>query len=176
MAHRVDAHRDGEHQRLVLAVGDLHSVRVPNAEPALRNAGDGLAVTRDLVLVVDEVALGVEIGPPFDLDREPIADADERFLDGGDRVAVTLDLHLVAHAQLALLKPGDLVAARVLEHERLANAKRLAIDVKGAPAILGLDPVVVADRKQILPHLVAGPDGPVSVSVPEESHVRPLLG
>src|SRR3954471_14884246 len=44
MAHRIDADRDGEHQRVVLALGDLHPIRVSDAEPALRNVCDGVAV------------------------------------------------------------------------------------------------------------------------------------
>src|SRR4051812_4659320 len=103
MAHRVDAHGDREHERLVLARRDLDPVGVANPEPLLRHLGHRVAVALDLVLVVDEVALGVHVMPVLDLDHEAVADADEALLDGRQRVPVALDRHLVAHGKLALL-------------------------------------------------------------------------
>src|SRR6185436_16141050 len=59
---------------------------------------------------------------------------------------------LVADAQLALLDAGDLVAAGVFEHEGLAQADRLAVDLVGPVPAVVLDPEVVADREQLLAH------------------------
>ncbi len=41
--------------------GDLDPVGVADPEPALGDLGDGVAVTLDLVLMIDEVALGAEV-------------------------------------------------------------------------------------------------------------------
>ena len=69
---------------------------------------DRVAVALDLVLVVDEVALRVHVLAAVDVDREPVADADERLLDRRVRAAGALDHHLVADAELALLDLRDL--------------------------------------------------------------------
>ena len=71
-----------------------------------------VAVALDLVLVLDEVAVGLQVVAALDVDREAIADADQRLVHGRQRAAVALDLHLVADGELLLLDLGDLVAAR----------------------------------------------------------------
>ena len=62
------------------------------------------------------------ITPVLDVDREAVAErADERLPDRGHGVPVTLDLHLVAHAELLLLDREELVAAGLLEHQRVTD-------------------------------------------------------
>src|SRR5207249_4470306 len=80
------------------------------------------------------------------------------------------DRHLVADAELPLLDLRDLAPARILEHEGLADPKRLAVDLEGAVAFLVLDPVVVADGQQLLSHAVAGTAGEVVLSASKEWH------
>src|SRR5262249_28254076 len=133
-----------------------------------------VAVALDLVLVVDDVAAGLEILAVLDLDVEAVADAHDRLVHGRQRLAVALDLHLVAHAELLLLDLGDLVAVAVLEPEGLADAQRLAVDLVDALALVVLDPGVVADRGKLLSHLEA-PAGRRVVAMAQESHWSPLL-
>src|SRR5207244_9735490 len=136
LRERVDAHRDGEQQRGVLAGGDLDPVGLADAEPSLRDPSDGVAVALDLVLVVDEVPLRAHVAAVLDVDREPVADADERLLHRRHGVAVALDRHLVPDAELPLLDLRDLVAGGVLEDEGLAHAKRLAVDLEYVAALI----------------------------------------
>src|SRR5690348_9229180 len=93
---RVD--RDGERQdqRCVFAVGDLNAVGLAHAEPLLGDRRDRVTVTLDLVLVIDHVAVCLHVGAVFDVDRESVADPDERLVDGRGGVAITLDDDLVA--------------------------------------------------------------------------------
>src|SRR5262249_15520409 len=72
----------------------------------------------------------------------------------------------VAHAQLALLDRVELLARRGLEHECLADAERLAVDLERALALL-LDPEVVADREDLFAHRVKRP---LRTAIAEKSH------
>ena len=104
-------------ERGVLAGGDGDAVRVPHAEPLLRDRRDRVAVALDLVLVVDDVALRLHVRTVLDVDREAISDADQRLVDGRDRVAAALDCDLVANAELALLNPDQLLPRGTLDNE-----------------------------------------------------------
>src|SRR4051794_10196272 len=172
MRHLVDADRDGEDQRVLLAFGDLDPVGVADAEPALRYLGDVVAAPLDLVLVVDDVALRLHVLAAVDLDREPLAQrGDQRFLDRRDGVATALDLHRVADVQLLLLHGEELRTAGILEHERVADPHGLAVDLERPVAGLVLDPEVVADREQLLAHPVLR--AAVVVAAPQQSHAVP---
>ena len=131
---------------------DVDAVGLPHAKPLLGDRRDGVAVALDLVLVVDDVAVRLHVVAVLDVDGEAVADPDQRLVDGRGGVASALDGDLVADGQLALLDPRDLVARGVLEHEGLAQAKGLAVDLVGPLALLVLDPEVVADRQQLLAH------------------------
>jgi hypothetical protein len=83
----------------------------------------------------------------FDVNGEAISDPRQRLVDGCSCVTSAFDDDLVADAQLALLDPGYLVARGILEHERLLQAKRLAVDPVSPFPLVVLDPEVVADRQ-----------------------------
>src|SRR5580765_378126 len=156
--HLVDADRDREDQRVVLAGLDLDAVGVPHAEPLLRHLRHLVAAALDLVLVVDDVALRLHVLAVLDVDREAVTQrGDERLLHGRHLLVAALDRHLVAHGQLLLLDLEELLATGRLEDERVADAKRLAVHLEDAVAAVGLDPVVVADREHLLAHLVLRP-------------------
>src|SRR3954447_19657505 len=168
--HLVDGDRDGEKERVVLLRRDLDAVGVADAEPLLRHLRDRPAVALDLVLVVEHLALRVHVLAADDVDREVVAQrAHEGLLDRRDRVAVALDLHLVADGQALLLDRVELLAVRALEHERLPEPQRLPVDLEGLVLVLGLDPVVVADREHPLAHPVPGPA--IVVAAAEERHM-----
>src|SRR3954469_24531736 len=84
-AHLVDADGAGEDQRVVLTWRDLDPVGVTDAEPAFRDLGDLVAVAFEAELVVEDVALRLQVGSALDLDRVAVAQrADERLLDRCD--------------------------------------------------------------------------------------------
>ncbi len=109
---------------------DLDAVGLADPEPLLRDLGDGVAVALDLVLVVDDVARAPSgrrrrrrrsrSGPGC----RPAPCGPSR------RRRAALDRDLVAHAELALLDLGHLVAGGVLEHEGVAHPERLAVDLE----------------------------------------------
>ena len=87
-SHLVDADGCGEDERGVLSGGDLDPVGVAYPEPPLRRLRDLVPVALDLVLVVDDVALGGQLAAVLQLDREAVTErADERLLDRGDSLA-----------------------------------------------------------------------------------------
>src|SRR4051812_14242760 len=149
--HLVHAHSDGQDQGDVLVLSELDPVGVPDAEPLLGDLCDLVAVALDLVLVVEDVAMGLQVLAALDVDDVVVADADESLVDSGGRGAM-LDRHLVAGAELLLLDLGDLIAAGGLEGEGVAEAHGLAVDLVGLVALFVLDPVVVPDGEQLLPH------------------------
>src|SRR3954470_15417204 len=170
---RVDGDRDREDQRRVLACRDVDAVGVAHAEPLLGNRCDRVAVALDLILVVDDVAVGLHVVAVLDVDGEAVADPDQRLVHGGGGLAVALDGDLVADAQLALLDPRGLLARAVFEHEGLPGAKRLAVDLVGALSLAILDPEVVADRQQPFAHHEALAVRPVVP--PQKTHVPTLM-
>ncbi len=64
----VDSHGDGEEQGQVLALRDLDSIGFANPHPLLGDGCDHVAVALDLVLVVEDVSLGLEVLAVLDLD------------------------------------------------------------------------------------------------------------
>src|SRR3954466_12119400 len=149
---RVDRDGDREDEGGVLAGPHVDAVGLADAEPLLRDGRDRVAAALDLVLVVDDVPVRLQVVAVLDVDREAVADPHERLVDGRGGVAAALDRDLVPEAQLALLDPGDLGSGGVLEHEGLAEAERLAVDLVRPVALLVLDPEVVADGQELLPH------------------------
>src|SRR5262249_17890545 len=109
-AHPVDADRAGEEERIVLPRCDLDPICVAHPEPALRHLRDLVAVTLELVLVVDDVALRLEVSSARDVDRVALAQrCNQRFLDRRDSLPAVLDGHLVANAELLLLNREELL-------------------------------------------------------------------
>src|SRR5215211_3704124 len=150
---RVDGNRDREDERGVLACHNVDAVGLAHAKPLLGDRRHSVAVALDLVLVVADAPVRLHIGAVLDVDREAISDPHQRLVDGRGGVALALDRDLVADAELALLDPGNLVPRRVLEDKGLSDAKRLAVDLEGPFTQPVLNPVVVADRQQLLAHL-----------------------
>src|SRR5690606_24674211 len=75
--HGVDRDRDGEDQDRIDSLRDLDAVRVAHPEPLLGHLGDLVAVAFDLVLVVDDVAVDLQVGLAVDIDLEVVADPDD---------------------------------------------------------------------------------------------------
>src|SRR5688572_15029212 len=139
VAERVHGDGNAEHERYVERVLHGHAVAVPDPEPLLRHAGDLLTVALDLVLVVGDLPVHLQVGSAVDLDVEPVPQPDQRLLHlrlG----AADLDRDGVTDRELLLPDPGDLVAAEVLQHPRVADPQRLAVDPEALAAVLVLDP------------------------------------
>src|SRR3954465_14033866 len=64
------------------------------------------------------------------------------------------DVHRVAPGQRALTDLQQFLAAGVLEHQRLAEPEGLLVDLVRTFAVVVGDPIVVADREQLLSHPV----------------------
>jgi hypothetical protein len=60
-----------------------------------------------------------------------------------------------ADAHLAFLDLAEFVAVRVLKFQGLAHSQRFAVHLKSFLSLRVLDPEIVADRNQLLAHLVA---------------------
>src|SRR5262249_45399638 len=134
--HLVDTDGASEDECVVLVRRDLDTVSIPDAEPTFRHFGHLVAAPFELELVVDDVALGLHVLAAFSLDRVAVAKwADERLFDRRHRLAVTLDLHLVAHAQLLLLDREQLLTGWTFQDERVADAERLPVDFERLLAV-----------------------------------------
>src|SRR5262249_31593463 len=156
--HLVDADGRGQEQRVVLSRRDLNPVPVAAPAPALGDLRHLDRVALDLVLVIDDVALGAQLGVVLYLDREAVPQRrDQRLLDRRHRVPIALDFHGVADVQLLLLDLEELITRWALQDERLTDAESFSVDLERALPVLGLDPIVVADREQLPAPPVARP-------------------
>src|SRR3954468_16888290 len=142
VGHRVDGDGDSEDQRGIdLLAENVDAVGIAHPEPFLRDFGDLVAVLLDLVLVVDDVAVRLDVRRAVDVDLELVADADHLLVHC--RVApADLERHLVADGQLLLLDGRHLASAGVLELPGVSDAQRLAVDLERLAAVGVLDPVV----------------------------------
>src|SRR5439155_7360339 len=154
--HLVQDGCDGQHQRGVLPGGDLDPVGVSDPEPLLGHLGHRGPAVLDGVLVVDDIALDVQVRAVRHLDGPPVAQrGDQRLLYRRDGVpARVLDLHRVPYPGHALLDLQQLPAVAIFEDQRLADPQGLAVDLEDPLALVVLDPVVVADGHQLLAHAV----------------------
>jgi hypothetical protein len=69
MRHLVNAHDDGQKQSVVLPCLDLDAVGVAHPEPPTRDFGDLISATLDLVLMVDDIALGLHVLAAVNIDE-----------------------------------------------------------------------------------------------------------
>src|SRR4029450_11246739 len=153
----VDADGEGQDEGVVLAGDDGHAVGVADAEPALGDVGHRDAVPGDLVLVVEDVALDLQLAAVLQGDREAGAQGrDQRLPDGGDLVAAALDGHGAAGPQQPLLELEQLLAVGVLDEDGVARPQHLVVDPEDPLAMVVLDPEVVPEAQQLLPEHVAG--------------------
>src|ERR1700746_3664842 len=150
-------HRDaGQDQNVVFTRSHFDPVRITDPEPSLGDLGDLCAVALDPVLVVDDVALDVQIRAAFELDDPPFPQRrDHGLLDHRDPVPVrSLDLHTVFEAQHAFLDLAELAPVHVLEQDRLADPQGLAVKLEHPLAAVVLDHVIVADGDHALAHQI----------------------
>src|SRR6187431_2430197 len=106
----VDRYGDGEQKRLILTRGDLDPICFTRPDPLPGDRCDHVAVALDLVLVGEDVALGLEILAVFDIDLVAVADSDKRLVHGCQILAVALQLHGAAQVEYAILDVDQLLA------------------------------------------------------------------
>src|SRR5271169_4029075 len=136
--------------------GDLDTVGVSDPEPLLRYLCRFGAAVLDRVLVVEDVALHLEVRTIGHLHGPAVAQRrDQSLLDRGDPVPVPVfDLHRVADMEHVLLDLHQFRAMGVLEDQCLAQPQGFAVHLVDPLAPVVLDPVVIADRYQLLAHPV----------------------
>src|SRR5690606_30629169 len=142
MRHHVDRHGHGEYEDIVLALLDLHAVGIGKAEPLLGDFSDLVATFTDAVLVIENVALHLQVRPVANFDDPAIAQrGDQRLFHHGHAFAIgALNLHAVLDAHQPFLNLAEFAALRILEEERIAHTQHLAVNLEGALALLILDP------------------------------------
>ena len=173
MGHGVDDRGNGQEQHIILAGRDLDPVGIPGPEPSLGHLGGLGPVALDGVLVVDDVALDVQVRAVFHLRYPSLPERlDHGLVDHRDPVPVRpFDLHAVPQMQHPFLDLAQLTAVHVLEQDGLPDPQRLAVQLEDMLALLVLDFVVVADGEHALAHLVPrghAVEAPLFPSLPAE--------
>ena len=112
----------------------LDPVGVPDPEPPLGDLGDRVSATLDRVLVVDDIALDVQVRAASTLtiqrSRTGVIMA---FLTMAMRLPRwILDLHAVLDPEHAFLDLAQFVPVHVLEQQRLADPQGLAVHLEYA--------------------------------------------
>ncbi|HEY5878618.1 MAG TPA: hypothetical protein VIU11_06900 [Nakamurella sp.] len=97
--------------------------------------------------------MGLQVGSAVDVDVVPVPQSDQCLVHACGGVT-TFDGHLVPNADLAFLDLGQFSAIGVLEDERVTDPGGLAVDLEHPVTGLVLDPGVVPDGHQLLPHLI----------------------
>src|SRR5215207_4138813 len=133
MTRLVDHHGAGKDEHVVLPLGDLDAVGVAQGEPALRHRRYLPVSTLEDVLVVEEIALRLEIVRPRHVYGKP----------------------MVKEGEQLLTDERQLVPRQILERELTPEAERLAVDEVDLTALIVADVVVVAPRQELLLQHVA---------------------
>jgi DNA-3-methyladenine glycosylase II len=120
LAQPVDADRDGDDERWVLAGLDLDAVGVADAEPLAGDPADDPVACRKLPVHVPEVADRLQHGPVCQRNLVAVPERREvRAAHGGDHRAVPLDVHGAAQPEELLPDRRHHDARAVLQLERL---------------------------------------------------------
>jgi hypothetical protein len=77
-ANQFDHYRAGENEGLIFAFIDFNTAGGGEGEPAPRDDCHGLISAREDVLVIEKVAVSLEIAGTAHVDREPMAEAGEK--------------------------------------------------------------------------------------------------
>ncbi|HEY3952170.1 MAG TPA: hypothetical protein VGM53_02250, partial [Streptosporangiaceae bacterium] len=178
MGHGVDDRGNGQEQHIILAGRDLDPVGIPGPEPSLGHLGGLGPVALDGVLVVDDVALDVQVLAVFQLRYPSLPQRlDHGFVDHRDPLPVRpFDLHAVPQMQHPFLDLAQFTAVHVLEQDGLPDPQRLAVQLEDPLPVSVFDLVVVADGEHPLAHLVPRGDAveaPLLASLPAKQ-CRPL--
>jgi hypothetical protein len=133
------------------------NVGIGQAEPFPGDLGDLFAPLFDRVFKVKDIALHIEVGSVLDLDGPAVAQrGDERFFDDSHLPAVrSSDRHRIADGQQAFLDGAERIAVQVFEYQRLADAQDLAVHFEGAFPCFVLDPEIISNGDQVLAYFVA---------------------
>src|SRR3954447_24533651 len=109
-SERINSHCDGQYERRVRTIPDLHAIGLAHAKPFLGDLGDRVTIALDFVLVIDHVAFDREVLAVLHLDMKSIADTHDLLLDFGFDTPGKLDLDGVSNAQLFLANRCDFVS------------------------------------------------------------------
>jgi very-short-patch-repair endonuclease len=118
----VQADGDADHQRVILARGDIDAVGVPDPEPFPRDPRDDPVPVADLKLLVDDVPDRLEPPAAGQVDVRPVMQRGEhRLVHGRRHGAVVLYFHGVGERQQLVLDGGERTARRILQYERVVQ-------------------------------------------------------
>src|SRR5262245_6230478 len=93
MAGHIDHNRTGKDQDVVLVLRGFDAIGIPQREPFLRYSRRHRAVSRKRVLVLKEIALGLQIVWSRYVDRKPAVKECEQLLpDRGPTFALSVDV------------------------------------------------------------------------------------
>src|SRR5262249_6176821 len=84
MGQLVDYHCHGQNNDIVLAGCDLHAIAVTQAEPLLGDLRYFVVALTDGVLVVQDIAVDLQLGAVLDVDRKAVTQrGNQGFFDHG---------------------------------------------------------------------------------------------
>jgi len=152
----VEADRDGDHERVVLAGRDVYSVGVTDPEPLAGDAGQHVVPVPDLEVLVDDVADRLEPASAVgQVDVRPVVQwREDRLVHGGDHRAVVLDVHGVGERQQLVLDRGELAPRGVLQHQCVMQRQEFGVDVEHPVAVFVGNPEVVLDVEEPFPNQI----------------------
>ena len=123
MRHHVDSHGNSQYHNVILTWFNLDAVGVGQAEPLFGNFGDFASAFADGVLVIQNVALHLQIWAVSNFHYPTVAQRrDQRLLDDGQALVVwPLNRHRIFDAQQFLLNFALGLALHIFKKEGVKN-------------------------------------------------------
>ena len=151
VADHINDDRAREDQDGIFTFMDLHPIRVPHREPALRYFGDGLAAAFETIVVFEETSLRLEIVRARNVDAEFATEQGEKLLfHRRYEVAAAIDRVARPPREKFLLDKGELRACGVLQRKFFSQRECFAIDDEGWASVCILNREVFAEGKKFL--------------------------
>src|SRR6266581_150774 len=156
VGHHIDDDRYGENQNVIGPRDNIHTICISHVEPLFRDLGHALASLVDLIFMIQNIAFNFHILSTGDMNVETLAKwRDQRFLDRGKHITFAVNAIGIFDAHDPFLDGQQFVALHVFKAQVLSQAKCLAIDKKDTLIQGILNPVIIAERDQLLSHAIA---------------------
>src|SRR6266702_1329394 len=156
VVHHVNDYRAGQNQDVIGTRSDVHTIGIGYPEPLLRDFRHAVASLVDLIFVIQNIALCFHVLRACHVNVKALAQRrDQGFLDCGEYIAIAVNAIRILDVHDLLLDRGQFVALHILKAQVLPYTEGLAINKEDALAQPILNPVVIAERDQLLPHAIA---------------------
>src|SRR6266702_6741692 len=156
VVHHVNDYRAGQNQDVIGTRSDVHTIGIGYPEPLLRDLRYPVAALVDLILVIQDIALCFHVLSACYVHVEALAQRrDQGFLDRGEHIAIAVNAIRILDVHDLLLDGGQFVALHILKAQVLPYTEGLAINKEDALAQPILNPVVIAECHELLPHAIA---------------------